>query len=245
MTFDFNLTGKTFLVTGAARRLGRKIALALAEKGADLVIHFNHSEQEAKATLSSVLEKGSNGWLIKSDLRDSAAIISLFEKANGYANLSGLINNASIFKSQGLHSASIADWQEHLDVNLTAPFLLTQFFANSYKDDAVGRIINLIDWRAFKPGYDHFSYTISKAGLEALTRASAVSLAPRIIVNSIALGAILPPENETAKEDILLKVPLRRWADLNELAQTILFLVAGPESITGETIFLDGGRHLL
>ena len=130
-------------------------------------------------------------------------------------------------------------------VNLTAPFLLTQSFARHYSGDDAGRVINLVDWRALRPGKDHFPYTISKAGLVALTKSSALNLAPRIIVNAISLGAILPPENEPENPAILKQVPMKRWADMNELLLTIKFFLDGPEYITGEVIHLDGGRHLV
>jgi pteridine reductase len=130
-------------------------------------------------------------------------------------------------------------------VSLTSPFLLTQLFAAAYSLPNPGRVINLLDWRALRPGKDHFPYTISKAGLSALTKAAAISLAPRILVNAVALGAILPPENEPENTKILESVPMKRWARLDELDNAVLFLLDGPEYITGEIIHLDGGRHLV
>jgi pteridine reductase len=103
----------------------------------------------------------------------------------------------------------------------------------------------MLDWRALRPGVDHFPYTISKAGLAALTQATARKLAPNICVNAIALGAILPPEGEKENPDLLKSVPMQRWASLDEFIQTVIFLLDGPEYITGEVIHLDGGRHLV
>ncbi len=130
-------------------------------------------------------------------------------------------------------------------VNLTAPFLLSQAFARSLPQDAAGRIVNLLDWRALRPAADHLPYTISKAALAALTQSLAAALAPRVTVNGLALGAILPPSDGAAVNTILEKVPARRWAELDEVAQALLFLLDGPAYLTGDILYIDGGRHLV
>jgi len=126
---------------------------------------------------------------------------------------------------------------------LTAPFLLSQAFANQAPEDA--RIVNIIDWRALRPRADHFSYTISKAALASMTKSLAVALAPKIIVNGLALGAILPPSGGKAKPDITKSIPAGRWAYENEVEQALLFALTCPAYITGEIIHVDGGRHLV
>ena len=131
-----------------------------------------------------------------------------------------------------------------MDINLAMPFLLSQAFSNSL-NGRDGKIINILDWRALRPGYDHFPYTISKSGLAALTQSLALSLAPNIQVNSIALGAILPPSDGGDESNIISKVPMGRWGNLSELVETFIFLLQGPNYITGEIIHLDGGRHLV
>ena len=130
-------------------------------------------------------------------------------------------------------------------VNLSAPFLLSQRFAEAINPEAQGRIINILDWRALRPGADHLPYTISKAGLAALTRSLAIALAPNITVNGLAFGAILPPSDGGLTQDLLEFVPAKRWADLKEVDQALLFLLTGPSYINGEIIHLDGGRHLV
>lgn len=130
-------------------------------------------------------------------------------------------------------------------INLTAPFLLSQCFAEAIPAQTEGRIVNILDWRVLRPGADHFPYTISKAGLAALTRSLAIALAPNIIVNGLALGAILPPKDGGLTDDLLEDVPVKRWADLEEVNESLLFLLDGPRYITGEIIHLDGGRHLI
>jgi len=124
------------------------------------------------------------------------------------------------------------------------PFLLSQSFASSIGKQKA-RIINILDWRALRPGYDHFPYTISKSALAALTQTLALSLAPNVQVNGIALGAILPPVDGAEEKGIISKVPAGRWARKAELSDAYLFLLQGPEYITGEIIHLDGGRHLV
>jgi pteridine reductase len=135
------------------------------------------------------------------------------------------------------------DWQKHMAINMTAPFLLSQSFAKQASEGA--RIVNILDWRALRPGSDHFPYTISKAALAAMTQSLAIALSPRIIVNGLALGAILPPADGKAKADIIKNVPARRWAQEDEIEQALLFLLTCPSYITGEIIHLDGGRHLV
>jgi len=130
-------------------------------------------------------------------------------------------------------------------INLTTPFLLSQAFARALEPGKEGRIVNILDWRALRPGPDHLPYTISKAGLVALTRSLAQALAPEISVNGIALGAILPPSDGGAGDEILKNVPAGRWAELEEVQKTLSFLLSGPSYITGEIIHVDGGRHLV
>jgi len=239
------LINKTILITGAARRLGKATALHCAENGADLILHYNTSETEVLETEATVKSYGRNCWTVQADLNDIDSIQQMFQKATSFSYLDALINNASIFKPVGFLESTVDDWEEHLRVNLTAPFILTQLFAKQYTKEETGRVINLVDWRALRPGKDHFPYTISKAGLIAFTKAAALSLAPKLLVNAIALGAILPPENEPEHLDILKNVPMRRWADIDEFLATIQFLLDGPNYITGEVIHLDGGRHLV
>jgi NAD(P)-dependent dehydrogenase (short-subunit alcohol dehydrogenase family) len=239
------LAGKTILITGAARRLGAEIALFCAQNGADIIIHYHTSETEASEIKARITALGRLCWTVQADLNNTNAVVRMYEAANKFSPIAALINNASIFKPGGMMDSNLEDWETALRVNLTAPFVLTQAFTKHYSDPQVGRVVNLVDWRALRPGKDHFAYTISKAALVALTKSTALNLAPRIIVNAIALGAILPPENEPPSPNILKHVPMNRWAGLEEFLSAIKFLLDGPEYITGEVIHLDGGRHLV
>jgi pteridine reductase len=142
-----------------------------------------------------------------------------------------------------LETTSLEAWQKHLQINITAPFLLSQAFARQAQSGA--RIVNILDWRALRPGADHFPYTITKAALAAMTESMAVALSPKITVNALALGAILPPSDGKASPDILENVPLKRWAKEEEVQEALLFLLTCPPYITGEIVHVDGGRHLV
>lgn len=240
-----DLTGKSVLVTGGARRIGRSIVLAAARAGADVVIHYHSSHDEAQATLSEVHDLGRGAHLLCADLSDPQEAAGLVETALQWGPLFGLVNSAAIFEPLNWENSSLEDWNRHLGINLTAPFLLSQAFARSVSPAGSGRIINILDWRSLRPGRDHLPYTISKAGLAALTRSLAQSLAPRITVNGLALGAVLPPSDGSDSHDLMRDVPAGRWANLEEVDQAIEFLLRGPAYITGEIIHLDGGRHVV
>jgi len=238
-----SLEGKTILITGAARRVGKILALACAHAGADIVIHHAHSDAEAEAVRNEIIGLGRQALVFKADLSDPSQAENLIPLVNKSTPLHGLVNSAAIFGTLALENTSLEDWQNHLQINLTAPFLLSQAFARQASENA--RIVNILDWRALRPGPDHFPYTISKAALAALTKSLAVALAPKIIVNGLALGAILPPSDGKAKSDIIKSGPAGRWAEQDEIERALIFLLTCPTYITGEIIHLDGGRHLV
>jgi pteridine reductase len=144
-----------------------------------------------------------------------------------------------------MQETTLQQWEQHMAINLTAPFMLSQHFAAQVPPEGEGRIVNLVDWRALRPGADHFPYTISKAALASMTEAMAAALAPNITVNALALGAILPPTDQAVSPDILKTIPAGRWGELPEVEAALLFLLQGPAYVTGEIIHVDGGRHLI
>jgi pteridine reductase len=239
------LDGKLILITGAAKRVGRELALTVARNGGDLVIHYQHSQVQAESLCDEVTAVGRKAHLLQADLNDPAQVTALVRRASEFGVLYGLVNNAAIFGDLSWRTTHLDQWNQHLMVNLTAPFLLSQAFAELLYPEGWGRIVNLLDWRALRPSADHLPYTVSKAALAALTQALAVSLAPRISVNGLALGAVLPPSQGEAPPNILKNVPAARWADLAEVGQALLFLLTGPAYVTGEILHLDGGRHLV
>ena len=237
------LRGRIALVTGAARRIGRRLALACAHAGADVVIHHAHSDSDVESLRAEISGLGRQAWVFKADLTDSSQAESLIPLINRSSPIHFLINNAAIFEPLTLDSTSLDDWNRHLTLNLTAPFLLSQAFARQADEGA--RIVNILDWRALRPGADHLPYTVSKSALAAMTKSMAVALAPKVTVNGLALGAILPPVDGNASPEITKNIPMQRWAVEGEVEQALIFLLTCPAYITGEIIHVDGGRHLV
>ena len=240
-----SLQGKTVLITGAGIRLGRVMAQAIAQQGGHVLLHYNSSRQPAEELEEEIQNSGGEATLLQANLADPESTQALINQLSRFKPLFALVNSASIFAPVDLASTTLDSWETHFRVNLTAPFLLCQAFPALIAPGGTGRIVNILDWRALRPGKDHLPYTISKAGLTALTQALAVELAPRITVNGLAFGAILPPSDGGDVEGILEFVPAERWAQLEEVGESLLFLLEGPEYITGEIIHLDGGRHLV
>ena len=239
------LENKTIFISGGARRIGKEIALACALAGASIILHHGHSDDEAEDTAQRITHIGRKAAIIKADFsQPDEALKTITDKLIGVDNLYGLINNASLFEPISFSQTTRLQWQTHMDINLTMPFLLSQYFAKKLAGRK-GRIINMLDWRALRPGKDHFPYTITKSALASMTKAMALALSPEICVNGLALGAILPPADGGKTEKIIQPVPMGRWANMDEVTDTILFLLTGPEYITGEIIHLDGGRNLV
>ncbi|MBE0566988.1 MAG: SDR family oxidoreductase [Krumholzibacteria bacterium] len=241
------LQGRCALVTGGARRIGRALVEALAGAGAVVVIHYRTSEDDARAVVAAVESAGGEAYTLHADLASSDVGLQLVDEA---AQLAGqpidiLVNNASVFEPLDMMTTTVADWDRNIAVNLRAPFLLARGLARQLPRGKVGDVVNLNDDRALRPPADHFPYTISKVGLHGLTRSLAMALAPRVRVNELALGAVLPPAK--ASDDYLhaLKedIPLGRFGSPAEVAHALLFLLGNP-GVTGQTILLNGGRHL-
>ena len=239
------LIDHNILITGGARRIGRSLALAAASQGANLIIHHNQSPEEASSLQKEIQALGRQAKIVQCDFSVLADVHNFTERVFSSGEVDAVVNNASIFSDLNWETSTADQWNKHQHINLLAPFLISQSFAKNLPSGKKGRIINLLDWRALRPGPDHLPYTISKAGLAALTKSLAISLAPRIIVNGIALGAILPPSDGGEVEDLVSTLPVPRWAELSEVEAALLFLLSSPEYITGEIIHVDGGRHLI
>ncbi len=244
---DGPLAGRTALVTGGARRIGRHIVLALARAGADVVVHYRHSADDAAETTAAARAIGVEVAMVQGDLADPAVCERLpVDAAAVLRRPDILVNNASVFARGDWSGTTAADWDEMQAVNLRAPFLLSRALAHGLADDARGDIINLNDWRGLRPRADHFAYTQSKAGLHGLTRNLALALAPRVRVNEVALGAVLPPD-EPPEDYVHVtrdEIPTGRFPRPEEVTGAVLFLL-GNRTVTGQTICVDGGYHLL
>jgi len=237
------LSGKTVLITGAARRLGRAMAIAVAEEGANVVIHYGKSKEEAEEVASSVRSFGSKAWVFGCDFGNLQEVEDVIDIVFKEIQVDALVNNAAIFKDLNFKETDLNAWQTHINIIFSSAFLLCRKFATIYSSNE-GRIVNILDWRALKSGTDHFPYTMAKAGLAAMTKSLAVALAPHVSVNGIALGAILPAVDNANDRNVLEDIPLKRWASISEVTETLLFLLSGSGYITGEIIHVDGGRHI-
>jgi len=238
------LRGKTALITGAARRIGRETALALAAEGANIVVHYHRSEEEAQSLLGELRERGVSGWPVRADFGQPSEYESLIARAREAAGgLDILVNNASIFPSDDLETITWENLAANVQVNAWVPFVLSREFARQVGE---GKIINLLDTRTAGYDWSHVSYLLSKHLLGALTRMTAYRYAPGIAVNAVAPGLILPPpgKDESYLERLKDTVLLHRHGEPEDVAQAVVFL-AKSDYLVGEVIYVDGGRHLM
>ena len=242
------LKNKTALITGSAKRVGKAMALALAKQGCNIVIHYGRSKEEARQTMGQIEALGVNAWEISANLNNKDEVKTLIPFAfQNAGQLDILINNASIFPPEDFLTTDSETWDKNMMINLKVPFLLSQSFAQALPEGTPGKIINLLDATAMRPKNHHFSYTISKVGLEGLTKATAHALAERNIqVNGIALGAILPNVNDDPAlfERLAAKIPARRTGSPQDVVNAMLYLLQSGDYVTGEIIRVDGGKHL-
>ncbi|MBL8642826.1 MAG: SDR family oxidoreductase [Rhodospirillaceae bacterium] len=237
---------KTALITGAARRIGRALAEALAADGWAVAVHYHGAANSADDTLAAIKAKGGRGVGIEADLSDHAAVERIMPAAvKALGPIGCLINNASIFERDEIATATLASWEHHMAINLRAPFFLSQAFAGQLPATSQGAIINIIDERVWHLTPHFASYTVSKAGLWTLTQTLALALAPRIRVNAIGPGPTLPsPRQSQAQFDAFqAKMPLGRGTTPAEICAAARFILAAP-ALTGQMIALDGGQHL-
>ncbi len=244
-----NNSRRVALVTGAARRLGRTVALALAGSGYDTAIHYRNSETEASELAEKIVSDRGKGSAetFRADLADPQACeILVKEVIAKFGRIDVLVNNASIFSKTPVASVSHLDIEELHSIHVAAPAILSLSAAGSLKGGMPGRIINILDIFARYPRKGFLPYTISKAGLESLTRQLAVEFAPDILVNGVAPGAILDPDggmDEATRRAIIKRIPLKRFGAAKDIADAVLFL-SKSGYITGQTIIVDGGRSL-
>lgn len=247
------LASRVALVTGAARRVGRAIALELGRRGAHVAVHFGGSRSEAEDTVETLCGMGVRAYPLQADLRDPAAIDDLFDAFDQrFDRLDLLVNSAASFRKMAYAETSAAAWDDVMAVNLRAPFLLSQRAGERARrrsrEDAPGLIVNLGDHSGTGVWRGYAAHGVSKAGLLHLTRVAALELAPAVRVNAIVPGAILPHaegnEAEAAFRALGEALPLQRTGSPERVAHTVVFL-AENDFITGAVLPVDGGEHLL
>jgi len=237
---------RTVLVTGAARRIGRAIALDLAHHGWAVAVHCNRSEEEARAVVREIEQGGGRAVLVRADLLREAEVETLVpQAAAALGPLTCLVNNASTFELDLADTVTRASWDAHLEANLRAPFVLTQAFARQLPAAESGSVINLLDQRVWNLTPYFVSYTVSKTGLWTLTRSLALALAPRIRVNAVGPGPALksPRQTEADFARQCEMTPLKRGTTPAEICAAVRFILDSP-ALTGQMIVLDGGQHL-
>lgn len=237
---------RTALVTGGAKRLGRAMALALADDGFDVALHYAASAAEAEATAAEIRALGRRAVTLRADLAREEEVARLVPDTMAALGPPGvLVNNASTFERDEWDDATRESWDRHIEPNLRAPFVLAQAMAKALPTGAEGVVVNLLDQRVWSLTPHFVSYTVSKAALWTLTQTLALALAPRIRVNGIGPGPALPsPRQSQAQFDRqCASVPLRRGTSPEEVAAALRAILALP-SMTGQMIALDGGQHL-
>lgn len=232
------------LITGAATRLGRAMALHCAARGIALAIHYNTSAEAAGETLAQVQKLGASGVILSADLSDTAQSETLVARASKALNtpLDILINNAALFEHDTVETATPKSWQRHISTNLHAPFILTQAFARQTKR---GVIINMIDQRVRKPTPEFMTYSISKAALWHLTQTSAQALAPHLRVNAIAPGSTMIAARQSKSHFDAQRANslLGRGAEPDDILAALDYFLDA-HAVTGQMLCVDGGQHL-
>jgi NAD(P)-dependent dehydrogenase (short-subunit alcohol dehydrogenase family) len=239
-------TPRAVLITGAARRIGRAVALDLAERGWPVAVHYHSSAADAQGVVEAIAKKGGKAIAIKADLRKEDEVAALIPRVSEQIGpVTCLINNASLFENDTVQTVTAESWHAHMQVNLRAPFVLIQTFAKYCPKGTDGNVINMIDERVWNLTPYFMSYTVSKVGLWTLTRTLAMALAPDIRVNGIGPGPTLPSAQQTEEQfrRQWSMMPLRRPISLEEICRAVRFILDAP-SMTGQMIALDGGQHL-
>lgn len=238
-----DLSGRTALVTGAAKRLGAAMVRALAEEGVRVVLHYRSAREEAEELAESLRHGGATVWTAQAALGAAGAAEALFAEAEALSGgIDMVVNSASIFPKGTLHDLDEARLLENLQVNTLAPFALARCLAGTGRS---GCVLNLLDTRIADYDREHVPYHLSKRALYSLTRMMAEEFAPRLRVNAVAPGLVLPPpgEDEAYLARLAHTNPLARHGGAEDVAAAAVFLLKS-DFITGQVVFVDGGRHL-
>jgi hypothetical protein len=235
--------GKTALVTGAAKRIGAAVALAIADEGSNIVLHYGTSREEAEATAAEIRRRGVAAWTLQADLGNGDEAEALFPRALEAAGpIDFLINAAAIFPKSRLTDFTAEDLATSVQINAMAPLRLARAFAAQRRP---GAIVNFLDTRYLNYDAEHAAYHLSKRMLFTLTRMMALEFAPAVRVNAVAPGLILPPPggDESYLQHLAHTNPLQRVGTVEGVADAVIFLLRS-DFVTGQVLFVDGGRHM-
>jgi pteridine reductase len=241
------LRGRWALVTGGARRVGRAIALELGAGGANVLVHYNRSAEDAEAVATALRARGVQAIPLRAELADVAQVRRLAADAEARTGgVAVLVNNASNYLRTPFDAITEDDWDASLDVNLKAPFLLAWALGRAMRARGEGCIVNVTDWAGERPYRHYLPYCVSKAGLVALTKALARELAPEVRVNAVSPGAVLPPDDfgPDQVEAVRRATPLGRIGTPEDVARAIRFLAEDADYATGSVLHVDGGRGI-
>jgi NAD(P)-dependent dehydrogenase (short-subunit alcohol dehydrogenase family) len=237
---------KVALVTGAAKRIGRAIALDLARHGWAVAVHHRHSAAEAAEVVLEIERAGGRAVALPADLAREAHTHALIARAaEALGPLTCLVNSASLFEMDKIETMTRASWDAHIETNLRAPLVLSQGFAAQLPAGMQGNIVNMLDQRVWNLTPYFLSYTVAKMGLWTLTQTLALALAPRIRVNGIGPGPTLPSPRQSPEQfaEQFRAMPLGRGTTIEEICAAVQFILSAP-AMTGQMIALDGGQHL-
>lgn len=235
------LNGKTALITGGAKRIGRELAINLSKDGVNVVIHYNSSEQEASKLKKELESFGVKAYTVKADLLSESQIVRLAKEVMSMVDVDILINNASLYYKTELDSATFEDLDRFYTIHVKAPFYLSKVFGKRMFEKREGRIVNIVDYSAITPYPDYTPYTVSKGALLTLTKAFAKEFAPYVLVNAVLPGPIIPPEDLENTDRPLKKTLLKRWAGGVEVYKAVKYLIE-TDFTTGSFIPVEGGR---
>ena len=240
------LEGKTALVTGAGKRVGREIALGLARRGANVVVHYNTSAADARSVVRQIKAIGVDAIAVKANQASAREVRVAVGKAVKYfGDIHVLVTSAAVYKKTPFDTLTEKDWDFHIDANLKGPFLFALEVGRRMKARKIdGKIITFADWAAIRPYANYLPYCVSKAGVICLTRSLAKALGPKVQVNAIAPGPILlPPDlTEQEKQEVVDATIVKRIGSPRDIVNSVLFLIEGSDFITGHTLLVDGGR---
>jgi NAD(P)-dependent dehydrogenase (short-subunit alcohol dehydrogenase family) len=239
----YDLKGRSVLITGGARRIGRGLALAFADAGANVAITYLTSNDEAQSAMTALKQKSGRALAVPCDVRDAVSVQgAVHHVVKEFGGLDVLVNNAAVYETVGFEQITVEQWDRMLDTNTRGPFLMTQAAAPALRERH-GHVVNIGSLGGLRPWATHAHYCASKAALVMLTQTMAKALAPEVAVNCVAPGMIMSGDTEPDElyHKIIRKTPMKRAGTPNDVAQAVLFFACATHFITGQTMVVDGG----